>query len=250
MKIPGLDMLTDIGRKYREVLRRASPGLRGGDDAPAPGQFQPYSHTLPGRYPWLFEFAAARLGVAPDLHILSFGCSRGDEVLTLRRYFPSAAIRGIDIDARNIERCQARAQAEEWQDVTFAVAATTGNERAESYDAIFCLAVLCHGDLTAGGAQRCDPLLYFEDFQRMVADFARCLKPRGLLLLQTTNFRFCDTAAARDFDVVLDAKPEQLAADVLFDRDNKLMKDVRYSSVAFCKHDPAARRSAYDADAH
>jgi 2-polyprenyl-3-methyl-5-hydroxy-6-metoxy-1,4-benzoquinol methylase len=249
MKIPGLDMLTDIGRKYREVLRRASLGLRHDDDVPAPGQFQPYSHTLPGRYPWLFEFAAARLGDGPDLRIMSFGCSRGDEVLTLRKYFPSAAIRGIDIDARNIERCLARARSEEWPGATFAVAATTENERTESYDAIFCLAVLCHGDLTAGGAQRCDPLLYFEDFQRMVADFARCLKPRGLLLLQTTNFRFCDTAAARDFDAVLDAKPQQLAADVLFDRDNRLMKDVRYSSVAFRKHDPAARRAAHDVGA-
>jgi 2-polyprenyl-3-methyl-5-hydroxy-6-metoxy-1,4-benzoquinol methylase len=250
MKIRGLDMLTDIGRKYREVLRRTWPGLRHGDGVPAPGQFQPYSHTLPGRYPWLFEFAAARLGDAPGRRIMSFGCSRGDEVLTLRKYFPSAAIRGIDIDARNIERCLARARAEEWPGVSFAVAATTESERAESYDAIFCLAVLCHGDLTAGGAQRCDPLLHFDDFQRMVADFARCLKPRGLLLLQTTNFRFCDTATAQDFDAVLDAKPEQLAADVLFDRDNTLMKDVRYSSVAFCKHAPAARRAAHDAAAH
>lgn len=32
-----------------------------------------------------------------DLKILSYGCSTGEEVLTLRRYFPTAQIIGTDI---------------------------------------------------------------------------------------------------------------------------------------------------------
>jgi len=68
--------------------------------------------------------------------------------------------------------------------MTFVTAATTEGERAESYDAIFCLAVLCLADLTISGAQRCDPHLRFDNFERMVADFARCLKPGGLLLME------------------------------------------------------------------
>jgi 2-polyprenyl-3-methyl-5-hydroxy-6-metoxy-1,4-benzoquinol methylase len=208
--------------------------------SPVIGRFQPYNHTLPNRYPWLFEFAKASLPDVEKLCILSFGCSEGDEVFALRGYFPAAAIRGIDIDPRNVEVCRARSRAQSFTGMTFAAAATTRAEQDESYDAIFCLAVLCHGDLSTYGAQRSDPLLHFEDFERTVADFSRCLKPGGLLLLHTTNFRFCDTSAAKDFDPVLEADPAELAADVLYDRDNRLMAGERYRAVAFRKRGPAA----------
>jgi len=222
-------------------MRRAFPALRHGIRLPLPGRFQPYNHTLPNRYPWLFQFARAFLGNAHGMRILSFGCSLGEEVFALRNYFPAAGIKGIDIDPRNIARCRARARAAKPGEVTFASAATTEAEQSEFYDAIFCLAVLCHGDLTTSGAERSDPLLRFEDFERTVLDFARCLKPGGLLLLHTTNFRFCDTSASKEFDTVLEADPAQLASDVLFDRDNRLMQGERYRPVAFRKRGPAAR---------
>ena len=168
--------------------------------------------------------------------LLSFGCSRGDEVFSLRKYFPAAAIRGIDVDPRNIELCVARLASANSRATTFVTASDTQGETSGSYDAIFCLAVLCLGDLTASGAQRSDPQLKFEDFDRMVTDFARCLKTQGILVLHTTNFRFCDSSVAADFDVVLEADAAQLAPDVLFDRDNKLMTGARYHSVAFRKH--------------
>ena len=119
--------------------------------------------------------------------------------------------------------------------MTFAQAATTAGEFSASYDAIFCLAVLCLGDLTTNGAEHCDPYLRFADFERIVIDFARCLKPGGLLLLHTTNFRFVDTVVAADFDVVLEAEPDQLAPDVLFDRNNRLLPGQRYLPVGFRK---------------
>jgi SAM-dependent methyltransferase len=218
------------------TLRRLAARVQG----PVPGRFQPYNHTLPDRYPWLFRFAAERLGHRQGLRILSFGCSLGEEVFSLRNYFPTADIKGIDIDPRNIHRCQARARAENSAGIAFATAATTQGEPAASYDAIFCLAVLCLADLTTSGAQRCDPLLRFDDFECMVADFARCLKPGGLLLLHTTNFRFCDTATARNFETVYEVDPAQLAPDVLFDHNNRLMKDVRYCAVAFSKRSSVA----------
>jgi SAM-dependent methyltransferase len=199
---------------------------------PVPGRFQPYRHTLPDRYPWLFRFTAAALEGRGDCKLLSFGCSRGDEVMALRRYFPRAAITGIDFDRRNIARCRARIKDPQ---VRFAVAATTEGEVAQSYDAIFCLAVLCHGYLTISGAQRADPLLHFADFERVVGDFVRCLKPGGLLLLHTTSFRFCDTVIAGAFDVLLEAEPQQMAADVHFGRDNLLHQGERYRAVAFRK---------------
>jgi SAM-dependent methyltransferase len=235
-----LSPLRGIARRARDATRRTFRRLAARVRGPVPGLFQPYNHTLPDRYPWLFRFAVDRLGHRQGLRILSFGCSLGEEVFSLRNYFPTADIKGIDIDPRNIQRCQARARAENALRVTFTAAATTQGEPAASYDAIFCLAVLCLADLTISRAQRCDPLLRFDDFERMVADFARCLKPGGLLLLHTTNFRFCDTATAQNFETVLEVDPAQLAPDVLFDRNNKLMKDVRYCAVAFSKRSSAA----------
>jgi 2-polyprenyl-3-methyl-5-hydroxy-6-metoxy-1,4-benzoquinol methylase len=237
MKLPKLITLKDVARKVRNAIWDVGNSLYRRVRRPVPGEFQPYYYTLPDRYPWLFGFAATRIGSHPGLRILSFGCSRGEEVFSLRRYFPSAAIKGIDINPRNIARCLARAATEHPANVTFEIAATTEGEPTSSYDAIFCLAVLCNGDLTTSGAQRCDPLLHFERFDRMVGDFARCLKPGGLLVLHTTNFRFCDTAVARDFDVVYEAEPKHLALDVLFDRNNRLMigERERYRAVAFEK---------------
>jgi SAM-dependent methyltransferase len=244
MKFLSFGILTGLVRKGREALRQTVPGLRPEVRRSMPGRYQPYSHTLPDRYPWLFMFARDHLGNDKGLRILSFGCSRGEEVFSLRNYFPTAEIKGIDIDPSNIAACLARVNHEGAAGITFAAAATAESEPTESYDAIFCLAVLCRGDLTTSGAQRCDPDLRFDNFERMVADFTRSLRPGGLLLLHTTNFRFCDTAVAQNFDVVLEADPADLAPDVLFDRNNKLMPGERYSAVGFRKR--GALRPAAD----
>jgi SAM-dependent methyltransferase len=232
MKLPPLHLFANLARKSRDSLRRRFR-------RPVPGRFQPYSHTLPNRYPWLFDFARANITDSFDTRVLSFGCSRGEEVFSLRKYFSVSAIRGIDIEPGNISRCEARALVSDSAGMTFAVAANTEMEPADCYDAIFCLAVLCLGDLTVSGSQRSDPYLYFRDFERMVTDFARCLKPRGFLFLLTTNFRFSDARVSRDFDVVLEADPAHLAPDVLFDDNNKLLPGARYLPVGFRKKNTA-----------
>jgi SAM-dependent methyltransferase len=220
------------GNGLINTLRHSLFSLRHRVHQPVPGRFQPYHHTLPDRYPWLFDFAAAALGDCANGRLLSFGCSRGEEILSLRRYFPHAAITGIDFDANNIAHCRARIDDPRVRLVT---SASTEGEAAGSYDAIFCLAVLCHGYLTASGARRADPLLDFADFERVVDDFARCLKPGGLLVLHTTSFRFCDTAVAGGFDVLLEAEPGQMADDVQFGRDNLRLEGERYRAVVFRK---------------
>jgi SAM-dependent methyltransferase len=235
MQIPGRNSLQAAARKGRQVLQRAFPVLGLRFTRRLPGAFQPYNHTLPDRYPWLFGFAAAELAAIAQPRILSFGCSRGEEVFSLRRYLPTAAIKGIDVDPKNIACCIEGARTRGSLGLSFENAASSAREADESYDAIFCLAVLCLGDLTVRGATRSDPQLYFTDFSRAVADLARCLKPGGLLLLQTTSYRFGDTDTAADFEVVLEAQLSQLAPDVLFGRDNRLLPGERYRAVAFRK---------------
>jgi SAM-dependent methyltransferase len=206
---------------------------------PLAGQFQRYNHTLPDRYPWIFDFAAAALAGAAPRGLLSFGCSLGDEVFALRKRFPGAHLTGLDVDPQNVQRSRSRAADLGLRDVRFEAAADTAGEADASYDAIFCLAVLCLGDLTTTGALVCEPYISFERFAAVVGDLARCLRPGGLLFLHTTNFRFCDTSVSADFDVVLEASMHQLADDVLFDRDNRLMAGARYREVGFRKHSAA-----------
>jgi SAM-dependent methyltransferase len=223
--IPAPPDLRALWRQGRFELRRR---LR----RPVEERFQPYPHTLPDRYPWLFDFAAAELAGVTSPRLLSFGCSRGDEVLSLNRRLPTAVIKGVDIDPANIAACLAKTPDDR---LSFEAASNTRGEPSGHYDAVFCLAVLCHGDLTATRAQKSEPLLRFADFERTVADLARCLKPGGLLFLHTTNFRFGDTSVANHFDVGLEARLEQLAPDVLFDRDGRLMPGERYLPVGFRK---------------
>jgi SAM-dependent methyltransferase len=219
------------------ALRRSRNALLRVGTRRVPGRFQPYNYTLPNRYPWIFQFLQTSLSDDPGLRLLSFGCSRGHEVFALRSYFPLAALKGIDIDAGSIAACLQRARSEPALagNVTFEVASTPRQEPADYYDAILCLAVLCHGDLSLPGVNRCDHLLLFSHFESLVGEFARCLKPGGLLMLHTTNFRLCDTRYADIFETVLEARSGQLAPDVKFGPDNRLMRGVHYYPVGFRK---------------
>jgi SAM-dependent methyltransferase len=224
-RVPGAGTLSRLfhfafDRRYRRarlLLRRGPESL-----------FQPYSDTADDRYPAVFQFVRNALGDAPSLRLLSFGCSTGEEVFTLRRYFPTAGIKGIDIDPANIAICEKRPRDAA---MSFAVASSTAAEPAASYDAIFCMAVLRHGDLKT--AQRSDPLLRFEDFERTLADFTRCLKPGGFLALRHTNFRFPDSDTAAGFDTALEVPPNPLTP--LFGRNNRRLSGTPHCEGVFRK---------------
>ncbi|MBB5878168.1 class I SAM-dependent methyltransferase [Xanthomonas sp. 3498] len=183
--------------------------------------FQDYGTTSMDRYPALFRFAQETLGAAANLRLLSFGCASGDEVFTLRDYFPQAAICGMDIHPGHIAACWQRLAAAPDPQLEFRVAGNTADEADASYDAIFCLAVLRRGDLAMHRGARCDHLLRFEDVQAQLQDFARCLRPGGLLVLRHANFRLRDTEAARWFDPVLCVATPPRADTPLFGADNR-----------------------------
>ncbi len=197
------------------------------------GLFQPFNDTVEDRYPKLFEFVQAQLGGDSAVHILSFGCSTGEEVFTLRRYFPRAAIKGIDINPVNVAAAGKRLAAAPDAGLSFVRAGSTAGEQDASYDAIFCLAVLRHGSLKRPGITRCDHLIRFEDFAAAVADFHRCLKPGGLLAIRFSNFRLRDAPVSTQFETLL--RLDYKAHLPLFGPDNRLLKDAKYPDVVFRK---------------
>lgn len=197
------------------------------------GAFQPFNDTLNDRYPDIFSFVQSQLGATNKVKILSYGCSTGDEAFSLRQYFPNATIKGIDINPANIAVCRKRLSAAPDAGIVFQTAASSEEESSATYDAIFCMAVLRHGSLGLPGVTRCDHLIRFEDFARAVADFERCLKPDGLLIMRHNNFRLCDAPAGRAFETILQLSTGP--GTPLFGPDNRLLPDREYPDTAFRK---------------
>ena len=199
------------------------------------GAFQPFNDTRANRYPVIFSFVRSRLGDGDDIKILSFGCSTGEEVFSLRDYFPHATIKGIDINPANIAACRRRSNKIRDGAISFEIASSTMEEADASFDAIFCMAVLRHGDLGAPGVTRCDHLLRFEDFAKTVADFKRCLKPGGLLIIHHSNFRLSDTPSAGAFETIMRTKHSAVPRTPLFGPDHRLLPNDDYPDTVFRK---------------
>jgi SAM-dependent methyltransferase len=199
------------------------------------GAFQAANLTRGNRYPTIFAFVRSRLGADFSGRILSFGCSTGEEVITLRLYFPGAFIKGIDINARNV--AVFRKWLARMPDPRVAVECTgsTEGEDAGSYDAIFCMAVLRDSALAAHDVQDCARIFPFTRFANTVGDFARCLRPGGLLVIRHSNFRLCDAPAGAAFETVLNEPYQSQYGSPIYGPDNRLMPGVVYEDAVFRK---------------
>jgi SAM-dependent methyltransferase len=198
------------------------------------GSFQPFNDTRPNRYPRIFRFVQSEIGADDPLAILSYGCSTGEEVFSLRDYFPHASIKGIDINPGNIAACRRRLRKAPDAGIAFETARSTRAEPTAFYDAIFAMGVLRHGSLGQPGVTRCDHLIRFEDFARAIDDFKRCLKPGGLLIVRGSNFRVCDTASGAAFATIFSAG-FQTKGPPLFGPDNRLMPGIEDTDAVFRK---------------
>ena len=231
-RLPGAVRLAHFLRGLGDPGYRSVRRLRKSGD---PNLFQPEPYTQTNRFPLLFFFVRERLSEVAEPKILSYGCSTGEEVFSLRDYFPRAAITGIDINPYSIGLCLERLASLPDRGMTFVCAGSPAAEPAARYDAIFCLSVLRHGDLVAAMPERCDPVLCFQKFEALVADLARCLKPGGYLVLWTCHFRFGDSIVARAFDPVLRMPQGQISRDTLYGSDNRRLDGVVYDEAVFRK---------------
>ena len=232
-KVPGLVQLVRLCR----IL--GSPAYRGEwrlMRARPDNLFQPCALTDIDRYPRFFSYVREHVPDVATSRILSFGCSTGEEVFSLRRYFAQAEIVGIDINPRNIKVSRKKLERSGDTRIRFALAGTPDAEPDASYDAVFCMSVLRHGGLGATHPETCKHLIHFADFEKTVNGLCRCLKPGGYLIIGFSNFRFSDTAAAPEFDAVFKLNRSAPRADTpLYDTDNKWLRDTVYNDVVFRK---------------
>ena len=186
------------------------------------------------RYPQIFRACREYFGQRHDLRLLSFGCSTGEEVLTLRAYFPSAWITGAEINRRSLAACRAQMV----DDRTSFVYSTRRAIRARGpFDAIFCMAVLQRTPHTVEGEgiTSLQDIYPFEKFERQISELDSLLRPGGLLIVHHAQYRVRDTTVGARYTLltVPDLPPDRLP---LFDRNSVLIPGGTRDGSIFVKH--------------
>lgn len=198
--------------------------------------FTPVGCTWFDRHPAIFVFVRDQLSHIAVPRILSYGCSTGEEVFTLRRYFPKAEIVGIDINPRSIAVCNRKLAKDGDPHVRFELAGSPKRLPEASFDAIFCMSVLRHPELGALKPSLCSQQIRFADFDKTVAGMNLCLKPGGYLIIDGSNFRFSDTVSASGFNAVYSVDASKPRADTpIYGADNKWLQNTVYNDVIFLK---------------
>lgn len=198
--------------------------------------FQHRSITAADRYPTIFDFVHQRLATLARPRLLSFGCATGEEVFSLRKHFPTAVVKGIDINPANIETCRAALRlAGNDPGLTFECDSSAAGEARESYDAVFCMAVFTRWQLKDDRRIATSvPHLFFADFAQATSELAACIAPGGLFVIRHSAFCFADTPAARDFECVLTLRPPSTFFP-RFGPDNLRLADGAPEQVVFRK---------------
>jgi SAM-dependent methyltransferase len=163
---------------------------------------QHLTNTAPNRYPEVFRTLRARveqvrgadLGQG-DLRILSFGCSVGFEMKTLRAYFPDASIFGCDTSSEALHR--ARRNLREDAGVVF-YSTPQAIDAFGPFDIILAMSVLCQFPASTR-LEDLTPLFPFRTFEMLTASLTRNLRPGGLFCLVNANYLFSALDAARQF---------------------------------------------------
>ena len=161
-------------------------------------QIAPY--TWFNRYPALFDLAAE---LEPDARrILSFGCSTGEELISLRCRFAHAEIVGAEINPRSRAIAQRRVAADA-QTRVIAPASITG-----PFDLVFALSVLQRdprGLKNEMEAKHLAARYPFARFDAAVRGLVARLRPGGFLIVANTLYRVEDSSAAVALEPVVES---------------------------------------------
>lgn len=152
--------------------------------------------TAEDRYPELFDLAAK---LRPDAErILSFGCSSGEELVSLRRRFPHAEIVGAEINPRSRRLAKRRIARDSRSGVV------TPQAIAGPFDVIFALSVLQREPHKVGemGVDDLSPYYPFERFDGAVRMLVSNLRAGGLLCVFNAQYRIEDSGAAAQLEPV------------------------------------------------
>jgi hypothetical protein len=156
---------------------------------------QNQTHTHLFRRTDVLTAARAELDASGTLHprILSFGCSTGEEIVTIRHLFPQAGILGCEIDPgiRTIAQRSVGHLSTVFDSSAEAIAAHG------PFDLIVCSATLCLNPPAEIGSR-----FPSSQFDESLAILDAALAPSGLLALTNASYRLQDSCLAETYEPV------------------------------------------------
>jgi SAM-dependent methyltransferase len=163
--------------------------------------------TSNNRYPGVFRTLQGRIaqkigaGLGQGkLKVLSFGCSIGSELSSLRCYFPEALIYGCDVNAAALHSAVDALLMDE------AVIFESTPENIKNhgpFDIILAMSVLCRfPESMSRELLDLSTIFRFEDFNRTIKVLSDNLRAGGILCLYNTNHDFAQSDVAAQFRAV------------------------------------------------
>lgn len=190
-------------------------------------QHQLTSVTGNDRYPQLFLETTNLIGRENPIAILSFGCSTGEECFSLKSYFPNSKIVGVDINRLSVKQATKKNR---FSDIEFFVSSPELIKKKGPYDIIFCLSVLCRWEDTLG-LKNCENVYPFTKYNATVEMLTQQVKTGGLLVIYNSNFRFEETIAFENFEIVETPSIENSGFVTKFGKDNNVIHDVHHPCI-------------------
>ena len=197
--------------------------------------------TAMNRYPVIFSACKEYFKNRKDIKILSFGCATGEEVITLRYYFPDATIIGAEVNKYCLEVCNRRRLDEKMIFID-----STDEEIASNgpYDAIFCMAVFQRTpeQITLDGVKNIKRIYPFAKFEKQVCKLDQQLNENGLLVVHYSQYDFADTRISGYYEAYGDYGQEDYRCSV-FDKNGHRIERPWKRHTIFVK---LSEQSKYD----
>lgn len=190
--------------------------------------------TCMNRYPNIFSACKNYFGDKEDIRILSFGCSTGEEVITLRYYFPKAVIVGAEINPHSLEICNNRQVDEK---ICFITSTPEEIKKHGPYDAIFCMAVFQRTPQLIAEKKITDlsKIYPFQKFENQIIELDESVKENGLFIVYFSQYDFQDTKVASNYKVYGNYYQEGYGP-FIFDRNNQLVREPSIRHSIFIKN--------------
>lgn len=189
--------------------------------------------TWMNRYPEIFSACKEYFKCKDDIRILSYGCSTGEEVLTLRHYFPNATIIGAEINPNSLNICKKLKVDENIHFIK-----STYNEIAKQgkYDLIFCMAVFQRtpDKITNEGIKSLKNIYPFEKFEDQIVDLDKNLNKDGLFVTHFSQYYFNDTKISNKYEAFGNYNQDDYNR-AIFDKNSNLITHPESRNSIFIK---------------